>query len=158
MNKNGRFRKDNEYVFYLPWQKEMCELAAGVYNFPKGTRQHALPVREFMGRVLRSDDDVLTPFFQCMCGSNQYWHTRRSELLCIVREYGLPSIFLTLSCAQYDNPEIDSYLRKVNKVSDSYPISRLCTGSCVCVKVVLPPVSLFLSNSDHKGRSTGSCH
>ena len=36
MNKDGRFRKDDQYVFYLLWQKEMRELAAGVYNFLKG--------------------------------------------------------------------------------------------------------------------------
>ena len=136
MNKDGKFRKDDQYVFYLLWQKEMRELAAGVYNFLKGTRQHALTVGEFMDRVSRSDDVVeadLTTVFQCMRCSGQYWYTRRSELLCMVREYGSPSIFLTLSCAEYDNPEIDSYLRKVNKVSDSYPISRLCTEDAVSV-------------------------
>ena len=39
----------------------------------------------------------------------------------------------SLSCAEYNNPEIDSYVRKVNKVSDSYPISRLCTEDAVSV-------------------------
>ena len=55
----------------------MRELAAGVYNFLKGTRQHALPVGEFMDRVSRSDDVVeanLTTVFQCMRGSGQYWY------------------------------------------------------------------------------------
>ena len=62
MNNDGRFRKDDQYVFYLLWQKEMGELAAGVYNFLKGTRQHALPVGESMDRVSRSDDVVTTVF------------------------------------------------------------------------------------------------
>ena len=48
LNRDSRFRKDNQYVFYLLWQKEMRELAAGVYNLMKGTRQHALPVGDFM--------------------------------------------------------------------------------------------------------------
>ena len=40
LNKDSRFRKDCQYVFFLLWQKEMRELAAGVYNFMKGTRKH----------------------------------------------------------------------------------------------------------------------
>ena len=111
-------------------------LTAGVYNFLKGTRQHALPVGEFMDRGSRFDDVVeanLTTVFQCMRGAGQYWYTCRNELLCMVREYGSQPIFLTLSCTEYDNPEIDSYLRKVNKVSDSYPISRLCAEDAVSV-------------------------
>ena len=42
MNKDGRFRKHDQYVFYFLWQKEMRELASGVYNMLKGTRQHAI--------------------------------------------------------------------------------------------------------------------
>ena len=32
LNKDSRFRKDAQYVFYLLWQKEMRQLSAGVYN------------------------------------------------------------------------------------------------------------------------------
>ena len=32
LNKDSRFRKDPQYVFYLLWQKEMRELAAGVQS------------------------------------------------------------------------------------------------------------------------------
>ena len=32
LNKDSRFRKDPQYVFYLLSQKEMRELSAGVYN------------------------------------------------------------------------------------------------------------------------------
>ena len=51
MNKYSRFRKDCQYDFFLLWQKEMRELAAGMYNLMKGTRQHAMPVGEFMDSV-----------------------------------------------------------------------------------------------------------
>ena len=44
----------------------------------------------------------------------------------MLREFGSPTFFLTLSCAECDSPEIDSYLRKVNTVNDSYPIAKLC--------------------------------
>ena len=74
LNKDYRFRKDCQYVFFLLWQKEMRELAAGVYNLMKGTRQHAMPVGESMDRVSNSDQDVeanLSTVFQSVRGSKQ---------------------------------------------------------------------------------------
>lgn len=46
---------------------------------------------------------------------------------------GLTSLFLTLSCAEYDYPEISRYLHKVNDVPDNYPIGKLCTEDPVSV-------------------------
>ena len=43
----------------------------------------------------------------------------------MLREFGSPTFFLTLSCAEYVSPEIDTYLRK--DVSATYPIGKLCT-------------------------------
>ena len=74
LNKDYRFRKDCQYVFFLLWRKEMRELAAGVYNLMKGTRQHAMPVGKFMDRVSNSDQDVeanLSTVFQSVRGSKQ---------------------------------------------------------------------------------------
>ena len=38
LNKDSRFRKDPQYVFYLLWQKEMWEISAGFYNIHKCTK------------------------------------------------------------------------------------------------------------------------
>ena len=136
LNKDSRFRKDPQYVFFLFWQKELRELAAGVYNLLKGRRQHVMPVGEFMDRVSNSDEDVeanLSTVFQSVRGSKQYWFLRRSEVLCMLREYGSPTLFLTLSCAEYESLEIANYLKKVNKVPDSYPIGKLCTQDPISV-------------------------
>ena len=136
LNRDSRFRKDFQYVFFLLWQKEMRELAAGVYNLMKGTRQHALPVGEFMDRLSASDEDVeanLSTVFTSMRGSKQYWFLRKSELQCMLREYGPPTLFITLSCAEYESVEISNYLRKMNDVLDSYPIGKLCTEDSISV-------------------------
>ena len=44
----------------------------------------------------------------------------------MLRELGPPTFFLTLSSAEHESPDIDSYLRKINDVSDSYPTGKLC--------------------------------
>ena len=87
LNKDGRFRKDDKYVFYLLWQKEMRELQAGVYNLLKGTQQHAMPVGQFIDRVLGCDDEVegnLSTILQSVRGSKQYWFQCNSELMCML--------------------------------------------------------------------------
>ena len=136
LNKDARFRKDDQYVFYLLWQKEMRELAAGIYNLLKGTRQHSMPVGEVIDNLSHSNREIegnLSTVFQCMRGSKQYWFLRRSEVLCMVREYGSPTLFLTLSCAEYNSVEISTYLRKVNNVSERYPIAKLCREDPISV-------------------------
>ena len=75
LHKDGRFSKDDQCVFYLLWQKEMGQLAAGVCNLLKGTRQHAMPVGEFMNRVSNSDEHIegsLSTVFQSIRGSKQF--------------------------------------------------------------------------------------
>ena len=89
LHKDGRFRKDDQYVFYLLWQKEMGQLAAAVCNLRKGTRQHAMPVGDFMDRVSNSDEYIegsLSTVFQNVRGSNYFWYLCRSDVLCMVRE------------------------------------------------------------------------
>ena len=71
--------------------------------------------------------------FQSIRGSNQFWFLCRSDILCMVREYSPPTLFLTLSCAEYDSLEIATYLRKQNNVSDSYRIGKLCTEDPISV-------------------------
>ena len=51
----------------------------------------------------------------------------------MVREYGSPTLFLTLNCAEYESLEISRYLRKVNDVPDSYPIGKLFTADPISV-------------------------
>ena len=109
----------------LLWQKEMRELAADVCSLLKSTHQHRMPVGEFMDRVSSSNEKIegsLSTVFQNVRELKQY-----CCLLCMVREYGLPSLFLTLSCAEHDSEEIATYLKKVNNMSDNYPIGRLYT-------------------------------
>ena len=100
LNRDSRFRKDYQYVFFLLWQKEMRELSAGMYNLMKSTRQHVMPVREFIDKVSNFDQEIeanLSTAFQSVQGSR---FLRHSEVFCMVREYGSLTLFLTLGCVR----------------------------------------------------------
>ena len=66
-------------------------------------------------------------------GTNQYWFRVKGEVKAMIAEYGSPTLFLTLSCAEYDSADIAQYLRKVNNAPQSYSIARLCTEDPVSV-------------------------
>ena len=66
-------------------------------------------------------------------GTNQYWFRVKGEVKAMIAEYGSPTLFLTLSCAEYDSANIAQYLRKVNNAPQSCSIARLCTEDPVSV-------------------------
>ena len=66
-------------------------------------------------------------------GTNQYWFRVKGDVKAMIAEYGSPTLFLTLSCAEYDSADIAQYLRKVNNAPKSYSIARLCTEDPVSV-------------------------
>ena len=53
-------------------------------------------------------------------GTNQYWFPVKGEVKAMIAEYGSPTLFLTLSCAEYDSADIAQYLREVNNDPQSY--------------------------------------
>ena len=135
-NRDSRFRKDSQYVFFLLHQKEMREVAAGVYNLLKKTKSRPMAVDQLLSKVQSSDqylESNLTTMLQQVRGTQQYWFTRQSEVKCMIREYGPPTLFLTFSCAEYECADIARYLRKINDVPDNYPIGRLCTEDPISV-------------------------
>ena len=91
----------------------------------------------------------------------------------MVREYGSPTLFLALSCAEYDSLDISTCLRKVNDVSDSYPTGKLCTEDPVSVSrkfshdffqtvilkgQVLGPVAHHFFKKDYQARGAPHYH
>ena len=136
-SKDSRFRKDSQYVFFLLYQKEMREIATGVCNLLKKTKSHRMCVDQLLSKVQSSDEHLesnLSTILQQVRGTKQYWFMKQSDLKCMIREYGPPTLFLTFSCAEYDCVDIARYLKKVNDdVSDNYPISKLCTEDPISV-------------------------
>ena len=89
-----------------------------------------MSVSSLLSRVQVSDEHLeanLSTMLQSVRGTKQYWFIRQSELRCMIREWGSPTLFLTFSCAEYESPDITEYLRRVNDVSASYNIGKLCT-------------------------------
>ena len=95
-------------------------------------------MHEFLAGVSKSDESIeanLSTIFQSVRGTKQYWFHRSSELKCMLREYGSPTLFITFSCAEYDSEHISRYLRKVNDQPDMDDPRPLVIYSKHCVPV-----------------------
>ena len=74
-----------------------------------------MSVSSLLSRVQVSHEHLeanLSTMLQSVRGTKQYWFIRQSELRCMIREWGSPTLFLTFSCAEYESPDITEYLEK----------------------------------------------
>ena len=51
--------------------------------------------------------------------------------MCIIREYGPPTLFFTFSCAEYESTIIANYLRKLNNVPPAIILGNSVGGSVI---------------------------
>uniref|UniRef100_A0A1X7TAZ5 Helitron helicase-like domain-containing protein n=1 Tax=Amphimedon queenslandica TaxID=400682 RepID=A0A1X7TAZ5_AMPQE len=79
-------------------------------------------------------------------GTNQYWFSVKGEVKAIIAECGSPTLFLTLSCAEYDSADIAQYLRK-----DFFNIVILQRG-------VLGKVEQYYVTKEHQMRGAPHYH
>ena len=106
----------------------MREISSGVYNLLKSTRRQRMSVSALLHSVDARDEHLeanLSTMLQSVRGTKQFWYTKQSELRCMIRMWGSPTLFLTFSCAEYESPEIDRYLRKVNDVPPLQNVIRV---------------------------------
>ena len=180
LNRDSRFRKNPQYAFYLLWQKEMRELSSGVYNMLKSARaSRPVSAAALLNQVATSDDQLegnLSTVLRSVRGTKQFWFVKRSELRCMIREYGTPTLFLTFSCAEYESADITDYLRKVNNVPSSYSIGKLCAedplsvsrkfslkfnaffNTVICKASVLGEVEHFYWKKEYQARGAPHYH
>ena len=164
LNKDSRFRKDPQYVFYLLWQKEMRGISAGVYNLLKSTRRQSVSVGKLLYQVNTSDEHLeanLCTMLRSVRGTKQYWFFRHSELKCMIRKWGSP---ITFSCAEYESSDITEFLRMVNRVPPGYSIAKLCVEDPVSLKFhalkgqVLGIVDHFYWKKEYQNRGAPHYH
>ena len=126
-----------------------------MYNMLKSARS-SRPVfaAALLNQVATSDKQLegnLPTVLRSVRGTKQFWFVKRSELRCMIREYGTPTLFLTFSYAKYESLDITGYLRKVNNVPSSYSIGKLCAEDPLSMlRKFLSSFTLFLTWSSAK--------
>ena len=132
MSCDPKFRQDIIYVLFLLLVKELIELKRCKVTF---LRQATRLPKLSKDDVLRFDPVNLNRYnrtfevFKKMRGTSMYFEHSKKNLMALLRQKGCPTAFLTLSCAEFDWPEL---LREIvetverRKVSEEY-IANLST-------------------------------
>ena len=95
-----------------------------------------LSVSLLLDKIAASDGQLeasLCTRLQSVRGTKQYWFLRPSELRCMIRNIGPPTLFLTFSCVEYESTDIMDYLQKANNVPFTYNIGKLCIEDTLSV-------------------------
>ena len=124
MNYSQKFASDSDYIFYvhsvlqklqlnsqinIAMRKVACSpLTAGTLskNFKK-------TVNQFIAR------DKAYSFMNAIKGTPAYWKKFLHEVLAMVKQLGIPTFFLTLSCADLRWNELISIISKLNRLNIS---------------------------------------
>ena len=72
----------------------------------------------------------LSSLFSNIRGTRQYWYSRNTELNCMMREFGPPTWFVTLSCAEYSWINLHEHLLQIN--SDVPGVEKMTFGE-LCI-------------------------
>uniref|UniRef100_A0A1X7TD74 Helitron helicase-like domain-containing protein n=1 Tax=Amphimedon queenslandica TaxID=400682 RepID=A0A1X7TD74_AMPQE len=116
LNKDSRFRRNRSYCLHYYGLKINKALKTGIYNLLKTSRGNVgQTVAEILEKIIVLDEEFegnLITMLAPVRGTNQYWYHVKGEVKGMIAEYGSPTLFLTLSCAEYDLADIAQYLRK----------------------------------------------
>ena len=124
MSCDPKFCNDSLYLFFLLLVKELIQLkrCKSTY-FRQATRLPNLSRND----VVNTDPVNLSRYnrsyqvFKNMRGTSMYYEESKKNLMSLLWQNGCPSLFLTLSCAEFDWPELlkeiceTVYRRKVSK-------------------------------------------
>lgn len=134
LNMNGRFRRNQQYLFHLLFDCDIKNLSSSISHMLRQCKSGARTVADIVKQIDSGDRQLesnLSSLFGNIRGTREYWYARQGEINCMMKEFGPPTWFLTLSCAEYTWDNLHDHLRTVN--SDMTGVDNLTPGElCAC--------------------------
>ena len=118
LNADSRYRNDTTYLFFLLIVKELIDLKRSKETYwGQKKRLPHMSLNDFqtmspenLARYNKSFD-----VFKCLRGTSPYFQHSKKNLMAILRQKGCPSIFFTLSCAEY---KWDNLIKEILQVKE----------------------------------------
>lgn len=134
LNVDGRFRRNQQYLFHLLYDSDIKNLSSSISHMLRQSKSDVTTVDEMLSKIDSGDRQLesnLHTLFSGIRGTKQYWHSRQGEVNSMIREYGPPTWFVTLSCAEYSWQNLHDHLRNIN--SDHIGVDKMTPGElCTC--------------------------
>jgi len=119
LNYSQKYSSDSDYIFYAQSLMQHLNLNNSINTALKKIQTEGLTA----GRLSQNFKDTISnlvannnaySFMSNLKGTPAYWKKFLYEVLAMVKQLGLPTFFMTLSCADLRWPEIVEIIQKIN--------------------------------------------
>ena len=119
LNYTQRFASDPDYIFFANFVSQQTNLRNQINIAMKKVSGEALTANMFQENFKETVKSFLAEenaytFMNSIKGSPAYWKSMLSDVLAMVKQLGIPSFFLTLSCADLRWDEFPEIISKLN--------------------------------------------
>ena len=104
LSADSKFRRNNAYVFFLLLVKELIQLKRCKQTYLRQATKIPTLTKESLMNVKKEDLSRYNRSFQVfktMRGTSMYYEDAKKNVMALLRQKGSPSLFVTLSCAEY---------------------------------------------------------
>ena len=135
LSADSRYRDDNDYLFFLLIVKELIDLKRSKQTVLRQTQRvkhmtlndyKNITSREDLPRCNRSYEA-----FKSIRGTSPYYEQAKKNLMAILRQKGCPTLFLTMSCAEYKWDQLIKGILEVKerRVVDITEVKEMSTSA-----------------------------
>ena len=117
LHKNPKFRLNINYLFHCFQTQEVSNMAHSVSHMLKCVTGKDLTASEFYQRLKNKDGEVQNKMFSLMAnlrGSKEYFAKLSMNIRWMIKHLGPPTLFITVSTAEWFSEPFIQYLRDVN--------------------------------------------
>ena len=104
LSADSKYRRNSAYIFFLLLVKELIQLKRCKQTYLRQATKIPNLTKESMINVKKEDLARYNRSFQVfktMRGTSMYYEEAKKNVMAVLRQNGSPSLFLTLSCAEY---------------------------------------------------------
>ena len=110
LNHNPMFSQSTEYIFMMQYATELKQLGSDMQMALRRMKRHGVAITagdlantDFVRSMV--DDNMAYRFMRNVRGTPAYWHAMLQDTMAMLRTFGTPTFFLTLSAAEHCWPE-----------------------------------------------------
>jgi hypothetical protein len=141
LNKDLKFRLNVNYLFHRSQTQEVSNMAHSVSHMLKCVSGRTLTAQAFRDRLKSKDGEINSKMFSLMAnlrGSKEYFAKLSMNIRWMIKHLGPPTLFITLSTAEWFSEPFLEYLRTVN---NSVPNVQKMTPAELCA---MDPVNVSI--------------
>lgn len=109
------------WAYNIPYRRRI--LAQGIFFLKQNPSDANLPFDELKDMLISNSYESLMSklmhYAKNKSGTNAYWNRAKNDLKAIITQVGAPTIFWTLSCAEFHWPEFHNLFNDISELTDS---------------------------------------